>query len=104
MGYWNHTVIEMMKDNGNAEPLYIVDHAGFRAVLPITRSLSSIQLPDRERKALLKMKRGKPISSSDYAKLAGISPRAAIMDLKHLESIGFVQCIGQGRSTRWVKN
>ncbi len=96
-------VIDAMKANGNSEPLYIAEDAGFRVILPIGKSISAL-IPERERSVLAKVTRGKPIASRDYAEIAGVSLRTAITDLTRLEQMGLISRVGRGKQTRWVKS
>jgi ATP-dependent DNA helicase RecG len=94
-------IIDEMRANDNPEPQFQAQAGGILVSLPIAGSMPSA-LGERQQKGLKLLRAGKPLSSAQYAKKFAVSARSANLDLQHLETLGLVKRLGQGKTTRWV--
>jgi predicted HTH transcriptional regulator len=65
--------------------------------------LDELGLNERQRKAVIELKRTKTITNSDYQKITGASESTALRDLKALFELGLLKRIGAtGRNARYI--
>lgn len=65
--------------------------------------LDELGLNERQRKAVIELKRTKTITNSDYRKITGASESTALRDLKALFELGILKRIGAtGRNARYI--
>jgi ATP-dependent DNA helicase RecG len=96
-------VIEAMRVNGNPTPTFEAGRMdGVRVLLPLPGTTPA-GLPTRLLSALAALPAGAPFRSAEYARIAGVSPRTAALDLAAAEAAGLARRVGTGRATRWRK-
>jgi ATP-dependent DNA helicase RecG len=100
-------MIALCREAGLPEPEFRQDGGQF--VMTLWRDwltearLDELGLNERQRKAVVELKRTKTITNSDYQKITGASESTALRDLKALLDSGLLEKIGEtGRSAHYI--